>query len=81
MKKLIILSAILLSSCAMQPKTVYVPVVAKCPAPNLPPERRLPVQELKAGDSPGTVVKAYVSSLAICRHENQILRKKLEVYK
>lgn len=66
----------LLSACATRP--VYVPVVAKCPIPSAPPKLYYPVADLKRGDSPPVVMKAYVSSLTMCIGQNEYMRKKLE---
>jgi hypothetical protein len=69
MRKIILL-CICLTACA---KTVYVPT--QCPAPKLPPEPHYPVADLRPGDSPDKVAKAYVASLYACRADNKNLRE------
>lgn len=45
-------------------KPVEVPVPVACVQPKLPPEPNYPYQGLKKGDSPATVIKAYVATVA-----------------
>jgi hypothetical protein len=48
----------LLTGCATQPLQVTAP----CPKVNLPLEPHYPVSDLKQGDSPATVARAYVAT-------------------
>lgn len=54
----LLIPLILLTGCATQPLQVTAP----CPKVNLPDEPHYPVSDLKQGDSPATVAKAYVAT-------------------
>lgn len=45
-------------------RTVEVPVPVACVQPKLPAEPHYPIHDLKKDDSPATVVKAYVATVA-----------------
>ena len=47
------------------PDTVLVPVAAKCPAPIIPARPDLPLNAVKPGDPPATVVKAYAETVQV----------------
>lgn len=58
---LIIILITLLTGCASQPLQVTAP----CPKVNLPDEPHYPVSDLKQGDSPATVARAYVATIQL----------------
>ena len=81
-KKLsVTLCTLILGGCAMKPKVTYVPVVLPCPYPSLPAKYNDPVNDLKTGDLPAMVAKAYVISRKLCLAQNAVIRKKIEVLK
>jgi hypothetical protein len=57
---IIIGSSLLLAGCTT---TKPIEVTAPCPKPNIPAEPRYPVQDLKQGDQPDKVMKAYVATV------------------
>lgn len=63
MMVMIVLGFGLLASCTTS-KPVEVPVPAACVQPKLPQEPHYPIKDLKTGDSPATVIKAYVATAA-----------------
>lgn len=64
MKRVILLLTLLLSGCAStMPKTVNMPVPVQCPKPNIPEQPHYPIKDLKQGDQPATVMKAYVATV------------------
>jgi hypothetical protein len=56
MRRSIILAVLLLTAC-----TKLVPT--GCPRPNIPPEPRYPVADLRQGDGADKVAKAYVATV------------------
>lgn len=70
MRTIFILTALLVTACT---KTVYVPT--GCPRPQLPPEPRYPVADLRPGDAPDKVAKAYVAALYVCRMDDLNVRQ------
>lgn len=54
---------LLLAGCTTT-KPVEVPVPVACVQPKLPAEPHYPIKDLKTGDSPATVIKAYVATAA-----------------
>lgn len=77
MQFIIIFTALLLTACTTtQPLQVTVP----CPKPNIPAEPHYPAQDLKQGDSPATVAKAYVATVKGQRGYIEQLRYVLEGY-
>lgn len=69
---------ILCAGCA--PQAVQVPVYS-CPAPVIGDDPRLPVADLKEGDSIGQVLKAFSASLEACKGRVNELKLKLEAYR
>lgn len=63
------------------PKEVYIPVVAKCPSPLIPPKPYLPIADLKKGDKPDKVVRSYAASVVLLKGQNEQMREILEGYK
>jgi hypothetical protein len=60
MKPIALLLALTLTGCTTtQPITVTAP----CPKPIIPSEPHYPVQDLRKGDSPAMVMKAYVATV------------------
>jgi len=81
-KKLsIMLCALILGGCATKSDVIYIPVSIPCPLPSMPPKYHDPVTDLKTGDSPATVAKAYVISRKMCLGQNAVIRKKIEILK
>jgi hypothetical protein len=56
MKLVTVLLVLLLTACS-----AHMPV--GCPKPNIPPEPRYPVQDLRPGDKRDKVAKAYVATV------------------
>lgn len=75
MRLLILLTILTITGC-----TTMQPVVSGCPKPNIPPAPHYPVADLKRGDSPATVAKAYVASLGMCLDDSANLRHVCGLY-
>jgi hypothetical protein len=56
----VITGAVLITGC-----TTTQPIIAPCRKPILPPEPHYPIKDLKHGDKPPTVVKAYVATVQL----------------
>lgn len=56
------------------------PVVSGCPRPNIPPAPHYPVSDLKQGDSPAIVAKAYVATVQLQQDYIGELKHILEGY-
>lgn len=65
MKRLAAIAAICLlaSGCAHAPPSVEVPVAVPCPVPRQVARPHLPIADLRSGDSPDNVVRAYAVSI------------------
>jgi len=79
MKKLLILSSLLLISCASGVKTVHIPVPVESAKVTMPPAPPLPIHDLDERSQPDIVLKSYVVSTMMLQQQNNELRQKLEV--
>ncbi len=60
---LIVPACLLLAGCAHTPPVVQVPVAIPCPAPPATIHPYLPIADLRDGESPDNVVRAYAASV------------------
>lgn len=75
MYKLILLCLCLTGCATTQPV-----VTAPCPSPTIPPSPHYPVADLKQGDSPAAVAKAYVATVDLQNSYIEQLKHILEGY-
>ncbi len=54
---------VLVAACATVPKSVDIPVAVPCPAPPRVARQHLPITDLRPGDSPDNVIRAYAVSV------------------
>ncbi len=54
---------LLLCGCAHGPATVQVPIAVPCPVPREVARPHLPIADLRPGDAPDNVVRAYAASM------------------
>lgn len=73
MKKLIIIMCAALTACATKP--VYIPLSKPCVMPKLPPEPHYPISDLKHGDSPDKVIKAYAATVQMYKDQLRMCKK------
>lgn len=73
---LVLIPLILIGCTTTQPIKVIVP----CPKPNIPAEPYYPVQDLKQGNKPATVAKAYVATVQLQRDYIDELKHILKGY-
>lgn len=64
MKKPLLLLCLILTACS-HPSTAYLPVPTPCNRETAPPEPRYPVANLRQGDKPSAVAKAYVGTVRL----------------
>lgn len=76
MKKLILITALLISGCSTMPKTVYVPTPIDCPKPKLDPLKSIP--KLSKEPSPQEFVKWCVVSNKTLEIELRACRRQLK---
>lgn len=80
MKKLYLLVILGLVGCSNLPKETYIPVVSKCPAPEIPTEPHLPIVDLKPNDKPNKVIKVYAASVLVQKNYIKQLKTILKGY-
>ncbi len=80
MKRLALLLSLALLACHRTPQTVLVPVAVPCPPPPKVQRPRLPIVDLKPGDSPDLIQKALLASIQLLQGYAQQLETILDGY-